>query len=157
MGFFDFLKKKEKAVGITDEERLQLANNMAANANMLVKQFNDDALLDFSINSLQHVDQIIADSSEFYRKADNETKRKMIIKIGSYIFEVAKCNWGGQYYWYERLNQPILVTGKPQFEMSLLTYEKVRKNFENGTADNISLFLEKFKQGVEEKATLMIT
>ena len=156
MGFFDLFKKKKEAVQVTDEDRLQFANDMFANANMLVKQFKDDASLDFSVNSLSEVDQIIEESIEFYKKADNETKRKMIIKIGSYIFEVARHNYGGQYYWYDQLDQPILVTGQPEFEMSLLAYEKVKGRFENGSSDNIPFFFDGFVKGVSKKATQMI-
>lgn len=155
MGLFDFFKKK-KSVEVSDDDRKQFADDMLANASLLIKQFKDDAQLDFSIESLHALDQIIEDSTEFYKKADIETRRKMIIKIGSYIFEVAKKNFGGQYYWYDRLDQPILVTGQPEFEMSLLAYEKVRGRFEKGNEDNIPFFFEGYVEGVKEKANRMI-
>ena len=132
MGLFDFLRKKKEIAQITDNDRQQFTDDMSANANLLVKQFKDDAKLDFTIESLREVDLIIKDSIVFYKKADSETKRKMIIKIGAYVFEVARKKFGGQYYWYNRLDQPILVTGQPEFEMSFLAYEKVRGCFENG-------------------------
>lgn len=141
---------------ISDEDRQEFADEMSANANLLVKQFKGDVMLDFSIQSLHEVDRIIEESSAFYKKADSETKRKMIIKIGAYIFEVAKMNFGGQYYWYDRLDQPILVTGQPEFEMSLLAYEKVRERFQNGQEDNIPFFFEGYVKGVKDKSNRMI-
>jgi len=156
MGFFDFFKRKKGTIQITDEDRKQFAEDMSANANLLIKQFKDDANLDFSINSLNEVDKIIEDSTVFYKKADSETRRKMIIKIGAYVFEVARQNFGGQYYWYDRLDQPILVTGQPEFEMSLLAYEKVKGRFENGQEDNIPFFFEGYVEGIKNKASQMI-
>lgn len=154
MGLLNFFKKKQE-VSISDEDRRQFAEDMLANANLLVKQFEDTSL-DFSVESLHTLDRIIDENSEFYKKADNETKRKMIIKIGSYVFEVARRNFGGQYYWYDRLDQPILVTGQPEFEMSFLAYEKVKGRFENGNEDNIPFFFEGYVEGVKRKDSQMI-
>ena len=156
MGLFDFLWKKKEIAQITDNDRQQFTDDMSANANLLVKQFKDDAKLDFTIESLREVDIIIKDSIVFYKKADSETKRKMIIKIGAYVFEVARKKFGGQYYWYNRLDQPILVTGQPEFEMSFLAYEKVRGCFENGKQNEISLVFEDYAVGIANKSTLMI-
>lgn len=156
MGLFDFLRKKKEIAQITDNDRQQFTDDMSANANLLVKQFKDDAKLDFTIESLREVDLIIKDSIGFYKKADLETKRKMIIKIGAYVFEVARKKFGGQYYWYNRLDQPILVTGQPEFEMSFLAYEKIRGCFENGKQYKISPVFEDYALGIANKSTLMI-
>lgn len=156
MGLFDIFKKKKDIVPIPDTDQAQFAGDMLGNANALVKQFSDAALLDFSVESLHLLDQVIEMNTAFYKNADNETKRKMIIKIGSYIFEVARQNFGGHYFWYDRLDQPILVTGQPEFEMSLLAYEKVRGRFEKGAEDNIPFFFEGYVEGVKNKASQMI-
>jgi hypothetical protein len=153
MGLFDFFRKKKQ---VTDEDRRQFAEDMQANANALVNQFKDVALLDFSVDSLQLLDEIMEENTPFYKRGDNETKRIMIIKIGAYIFEVARQNFGGQYYWYDKLDQPVLVTGQPEFEMSLLAYEKVKGRFENGSEDNIPFFFAGYVEGVKEKKSAMI-
>ena len=62
MGLFDFLRKKKEIAQITDNDRQQFTDDMSANANLLVKQFKDDAKLDFTIESLREVDLIIKDS-----------------------------------------------------------------------------------------------
>ncbi len=156
MGIFDFFKRKKQPLEVTAEEREQFANNMLANAKALIAQFDGDAKLDFSIESLKELDDILEENSLFFKQADHETKRKMIIKAGSYVFEVARHNFGGKYYWYDRLDQPILVTGQPDFEMSLLAYEKVKGRFENGQEDNIPFFFDGFVEGVKHKANQMI-
>jgi len=156
MGLFDMFKKKKKVVELSGDDYSELAANMLGNANALVKQFGDGVMLDFSVESLHDLDQVIEGNTPLYRKADNNTRRIMIMKIGSYIFEVARQNFGGKYYWYNNLDQPILVTGQPEFEMSLLAYEKVRGRFENGVEDNIPFFFEGFVEGVKNKASQMI-
>jgi len=67
-------------------------------------------------------------------------KSDFIAQAGSYIFEVARRNLGGKYFWYDRLNQPIFVTGIPIFEISLLAFDKVKMRIENGKEDNIPYF-----------------
>lgn len=157
MRLFDRFKKKQSSVvKITDEEKKQFDEDMLANANALAKQFENVANLDFTISSLRQLDQIIEENTSFYKDSNDETKRIMIIKIGAYVFEVARQNLGGIYYWYVPLNQPILVTGQPDFEMSLLTYEKVRNRFEKGVANNIPSFFEGYVEGVKNKHTAMI-
>lgn len=155
MGVFDFFRKKKGTVEIKTEDLKQFTSDMQANAAALVKQFSETNL-DFSIDSLQALDEIIEENTPFFKQADDETKRKMIIKIGSYIFEVARQNFGGRYFWYDRLDQPILVTGQPEFEMSLLAYEKVKGRFMNGTEDNIPFFFDGYVQGVNNKENKMM-
>lgn len=155
MGLLNFFKTK-KTIEITKEERMQFTNDMQANAEMLVKQFVNIVNLDFSVESLEPLDLIIEENTSVYKNSDKETKRKMIIKIGAYVFEVARRNFGGVYYWYERLDQPILVTGQPEFEMSLLAYEKVKNRFENGYEDNIPFFFSGYVQGVRNKMSQLV-
>lgn len=156
MGLFDFFKKKKTPPQITDLEREQFLRNMIGNAEAMAAQFKNKANLDFSVESLEILDKILEENTDVYRESDNETKRKIIIKAGSYIFEVARQNFGGNYYWYEQLDQPILVTGQPEYEMSLLAYEKVKGRFENGIEDSIPFFFEGYINGVKNKATQMI-
>jgi len=156
MGFFDMFKKKKKVTELSKEDQEQFVADMRANAETLVKQFSAGVNLDFSIQSLHDLDEIIESNTEVYKQSDNKTKRIMIMKIGSYIFEVARQNFGGRYYWYDHLDQPILVTGQPEFEMSLLAYDKVQGRFEKGAEDNIPFFFEGYVEGVKNKASQMI-
>lgn len=156
MGLFDFFKKKQ-VLKISEEDRSQFTADMAANADALVRQFKDVANLDFSVDSLHILDKVIEDNRAFYKQGDDETKRKMIIRIGAYIFEVARQNYGGAYFWYNRLDQPVLVTGQPEFEMSLLAYERTKLRFENTREeDNIPTFFNQYVEGVKNKHTVLI-
>ena len=61
---------------------------------------------------------------------------------------MARRNFGGQYFWYDARKQPILVTGLPQFEISLLAYDKVRGRLSNGPEDSIPFFFEGYVERV---------
>ncbi|MFZ6013451.1 MAG: hypothetical protein ACOYXT_24120 [Bacteroidota bacterium] len=72
----------------------------------------------------------------------------VIQSVGAYIFEVARKNFGGKYFWYDQMNQPILVTGQPNFEISLLAFEKVKGRIHNGKEDNIPFFFQGYVERV---------
>lgn len=155
MGIFNFFKKKSSST--KEEGQNDFANEMTANASFFKeKHENRYNGLDFSIKSLNTVDQILEDASEFYDEMNEDQKRNIISKTGSYVFEVARQNFGGKYFWYNDLNQPILVTGQPEFEMSLLAFEKIKGRLENGIEDNIPFFFEGYIDGVKNKRSQMI-
>lgn len=80
----------------------------------------------------------------------------MITTVGSYIFEVARQNFGGKYFWYDKLNQPILVTGQPNFEASIIANDKVEKRLVNGVEDNIPFYFEGYVELVNAEKSGMI-
>lgn len=156
MGLFDFFRKKKGIVEVSEKDSKQFAYDMETNAEALVKQFEEVASLDFSVESLQLLDRIIGDNTTFYQQADKEVRRVKIVKIGAYILEVARRNFGGRYCWYNDLEQPVLVTGEPEFKMALLAFDKTKGRFENGDEDNIPFFFEGYVQGVRSKANRLI-
>jgi hypothetical protein len=157
MGLFSIFKKKKEVSSVTDEDRKYFADQMVAHAAALVDQFKERFNLDFSVESLAVLDKILEDTAKHYKnQMDKETQRRTIEKAGAYIFEVAKLNFGGTYFWYDALKQPILVTGQPEFDMSLLAYEKVKGRLENGYEDNIPFFFQGYIEGVERKLSAMI-
>ena len=102
------------------------------------------------------LDQLLEDVSDFYEDMDDAQQQNIVSKAGAYIFEVAKQNYGGKFFWYDNLNQPILVAGQPEFEISLLAFEKVKGRLENGYEDNIPFFFQGFIEGFNSKKTAMI-
>ena len=76
--------------------------------------------------------------------------------IGAYVFEVARRNFGGKYFWYDPTNQPILVTGLPDFEVSILAVEKVKGRLMNGKEDNIPFYFAGYVEKVKNKQSAMI-
>lgn len=112
--------------------------------------------LDFSLKSLDVVETIIDEISSAYKKLDDNQQDEIANTIGSYVFEVARKNFGGKYFWYEPLNQPILVTGQPNFEVSILAIEKVRERFQNGKEDNIPFYFAGYVENVKNKHSCII-
>ena len=99
---------------------------------------------------LKKVDSILEDVAEFQEDMEEVQVKTIIQKTSAYIFEVARRNYGGKYYWYEQLAQPILVTGQPDFEISLLALEKVKGRLKNGKEDNIPYFFQGYVDRVKK-------
>lgn len=105
---------------------------------------------DFSENSLQLIDAILEDVGEFKEDMEEEQIQWVVEKIGAYIFEVARKNYGGNYFWYNERKQPIFVSGLPEFEISLLSFDKVKGRIDNGYEDNIPYFFQGYSDRVKK-------
>ena len=114
MGIFDFFKKKQNGKpneNPIDEAKLEFIEKSTNNAERLISSFNErlDDGLDYSESSLAVLDdEILSVFSENKDDMDSGMLEDIIAQAGSYIFEVARRNYGGKYYWYDQLNQPIL-------------------------------------------------
>ena len=163
MGLFDFFKKnknndkqtepqQQKNVEIVkDEAQQEFIDDSTANAERLINSFKGKySGLDYSEKSLEVLDQLIEDFSDFADQMDQGMKSDFIAQAGSYIFEVARRNFSGKYFWYDQLDQPILVTGLPNFEISLVAFDKVKMRIENGQEDNIPFFFAGYSERVRQ-------
>jgi len=161
MGLF-FKKKvnetKSNPTDVDNQEPLdKFTNDMVKTADAFVRQtidrFNG---LDFSVKSLEVVDSVLEEVSDFYNEMDEKQKQNVITSVGSYVFEVARRNFGGKYFWYDHLDQPILVTGQPEFEVSIIAFDKVKGRLENGKEDNIPFYFAGYVARVKNKQSGMI-
>jgi hypothetical protein len=145
MGLFDFFKKEtpKETVNEFTQQMIDASTKFTAR---FEGRFNG---LNLSISSLKVVDNILEEVSEFKDEMNDGQINTVIQTGGAYVFEVARKNFGGKYFWYDHLNQPILVTGQPNFEISLLAFEKVKGRIQNGKEDNIPFFF----QGYVERVT----
>jgi len=155
MGLF---KKKSSETSADNQETLdKFTNDMVKIAdnfvNNTVSKFNG---LDFSVKSLDVVDNVLEEASDFYEEMNEQQRQNLITSVGSYIFEVARRNFGGRYFWYDHLNQPILVTGQPDFEVSIIAFDKVKGRLENGKEDNIPFYFAGYVERVQNKQSGMI-
>ncbi|ADV47503.1 hypothetical protein Celal_0150 [Cellulophaga algicola DSM 14237] len=161
MALFDRFKKSkkiEKAATSQHSEQLdEYKRDMITSANLCVSQnSNRFAGLDYSVKSLEQVDNLLEEAIDFYDEMDEKQKQSLINSVGAYVFEVARKNFGGRYFWYDHLNQPILVTGQPEFEVSILAFEKVKGRLENGKEDNIPFYFAGYVERVHLKKSGMI-
>ena len=158
MGLFDFLKgDKDKGNQNSehkqvDESQLEFIKDMTSNAERITGAYNEmlDGALDFSVNSLKALDELLDQFHQNKNDIDDEMKSDVIAQAGSYIFEVARRNYGGKYFWYNQMNQPILVTGQPDFEISIIAFDKVRMRIENGKEDQIPFYFKGYEERVRK-------
>ena len=105
---------------------------------------------DYTQASLAVVEELLHEASDFYENMSAERQDQIVEQVGAYVFEVARRNFGGRYFWYDAGDQPILSTGLPVFEISLLVYDKVRGRLKNGPEDNIPFFFEGYAERVRQ-------
>ncbi len=103
---------------------------------------------DYSEASLAVVEELLGEASDFFENMSPKRQDQIVSQVGAYVFEVARRNLGGRYFWYDAGKQPILVTGLPEFEISMLAYDKVRGRLVNGPEDSILFFFEGYAERV---------
>ncbi len=134
---------------MTPEEQQKLALEIYTNAQKYIEDFDVEGQLNYSENSLLNVDWFVDDQYQFGDPLNAEYNNEIIELVGSYVLEVARKIYGGEYYWNETKTEPILVIGQPEFEISLSIYDKVRTRLETEHSENIiyyfNLFAEKVK------------
>ena len=168
MGFFNFFKNKNKQEDIPqsesnqiDDSQKEFIQDMTGNAERIVEAYNQalGGSLDYSVKSLKVLDELLEQFHQNKDEVDEEILSDLIGQAGGYIFEVARRNFGGKYYWYEQMNQPILVTGQPKFEISIIAFDKVKMRLENGKEDNIPFYFdgyeERVRKGIEGDTALI--
>jgi hypothetical protein len=163
MKLFNFFKYKKAQVedknppitldtgeDIFDKIQQEFIGKATANAEKIVRAFNTkyDGAFDYSIRSLNVLDSLIEDFSDFADLSDEEIIDDFCAQAGSYILEVARKSYGGVYFWDDNLKQPMLKTGLPEFEISILTFEKVKNRIVNGDEDNIPYFFKGYSECV---------
>jgi hypothetical protein len=154
MGLFDRKKKTaENEKNFDKKEKLdEFTLQMSDAAQACVEHFKGryGSGLDFSEESLKLVDDILEDAADFYAEMPEAQRKWIVSSIGSYVFEVARRNFGGRYFWFDQRNQPIFVTGQPKFEISIVVYDKIEGRLTNGKEDNIPYFFEGYAERVRK-------
>lgn len=126
----------------------QLFDDIVGTANSFIENFSDKGNFDFSFNSLADVDDLLDEMSDY--ALDEDTIYNIYTMVGSYVFETARRNYGGKYYWMQEEEQPILVVGEPDFSVSIKAWDKVRGRLEKGAEDNIPFYIKGLKEHIEK-------
>lgn len=126
----------------------ELKNDIISTAESFTKNFSDYGDLDYTVQSLSLVDSILEGLREY--EIDEETLSFISSMVGSYIFEVARKIFSGQYYWNYEKEQPVLVTGEPSYSISLYAFDKVKARLENGQEDNIPFYFDGYVSSVKK-------
>lgn len=126
----------------------QLMDDIIGTANSFAKNFSDRGNFDFSFDSLATVDDLLEEARDFV--VDEDEIYNICTMFGCYVFETARRNYGGEYYWLSNEQQPILVAGEPDFSVSIKAWEKVKGYLKNGSEDSISFYILGYKEHVEK-------
>lgn len=121
------------------------------NAAQAVKQLGGRApgRLDYSVSSLQAVEEILEDVASNRASIKSEAIEAIIELVGCYILEVGYREHGGKFSWYEKGQQPVLIVGEPTFHVAMMAFDKVRGRVSGDRGDNIPFFYEGFRERVK--------
>jgi len=127
-----------------------LKNEITRMAEETVELFQDRAggSLDFSEESLQAVEELLDDVSDYYPDFSSEQAQRIVRLFGCYILEVAQRAFGGQYFWYDERDQPVLVVGEPDYRIAIIAWDKVHERLSGDPANNIPFFYAGFAERV---------
>ena len=102
--------------------------------------------LDFSISSLAAVDGMLVEVSAYVADLDEAVVTGLVQQLGSYVLEVGRRAFGGEYFWHEEGEQPILVVGEPAAHVALMTWSKVVGRLTGDEGDDIVFFFNGFAE-----------
>jgi hypothetical protein len=105
-------------------------------------------LLDYSRKSLEVIEAALAEASPYQAELPDEHIRTLAQELGCYVLEVARREFGGQYFWHDQLGQPVLVIGEPHKHVAIVTWDKIKGRLAGDTGDNILFFLAGFAECV---------
>ena len=100
--------------------------------------------LDFSVASLAAVDEMLAEASAYVAELDEAVVTGLVQQLGCYVLEVGRRAFGGEYFWHEEGEQPILVLGEPAAHVALMTWSKVVGRLTGDVEDDIVVFFNGF-------------
>jgi hypothetical protein len=109
--------------------------------------------LDFSIDSLAAVDEMLVEASGYVADLDEAVVTGLVQQLGCYVLEVGRRAFGGEYFWHEEGEQPILVVGEPAAHIALMTWSRVVGRLTGDEGDDIVYFFGAFgAQGAAPEA-----
>ena len=100
--------------------------------------------LDFSVASLKAVDEMLVEVSAFVAELDEGIVTDVVQQLGCYVLEVGRRAFGGEYFWHEEGEQPILVVGEPEAHVALMAWSKVTGRITGDESDDIVFFFDGF-------------
>lgn len=118
-------------------------------AESFTKNFADWGNFDFSIESLQLVDDLLDEMSDYVSDKEDLLYNTYTM-VGSYVFEVVRRKFGGKYYWERKEEQPLLVVGEPDFSVCFRAWEKVKGRLVNGAEDSIPFYVDGIIEHIEK-------
>lgn len=126
----------------------ELKEQVMDKAAFAVEQFQERAVstLDYSEASLSAIEDMLDEASNFIDELPEEQINALTHLAGSYVLAVAANEFEGQFYWHEQQDQPVFVVGEPEFNVAIITFNKVRGRLNGEPADNLPFFYKGFAE-----------
>ena len=102
--------------------------------------------LDYSIASLEVVNDMLTEVSAYVGDLDEAVVTGLVQQLGCYVLEVGRRAFGGDYFWHDEGEQPILVVGEPSAHVALMTWSKVVGRLTGDLGDDIAFFFNGFAE-----------
>jgi hypothetical protein len=102
--------------------------------------------LDYSVASLAAVDEMLVEASAYVADLDETVVTGLVQQLGCYVLEVGRRAYGGEYFWHDEGEQPILVVGEPAAHVALMTWSKVVGRLTGDAGDDIVYFFDGFAE-----------
>ncbi len=102
--------------------------------------------LDFSVASLAAIDEMLVEVSGYASELDEAVVTGLVQQLGCYVLEVGRRAFGGEYFWHDEGEQPILVVGEPAAHVALMTWSKVVGRLTGDAGDDIVFFFNGFAE-----------
>ncbi|QIQ21579.1 hypothetical protein [Zophobihabitans entericus] len=119
-----------------------------------IKAWSDNAILhspawsvnelDYSEKSLSAVEIIVDELSAKHLEVSEEQLDMIAQEYGCYMLIAAQRLYGGEFYWNEDVEQPMLIVGEPDACIVLLTWNKVKGRLLGDKIDHLAYFFEQF-------------
>ncbi len=93
---------------------------------------------------------IMNTADSFVKNFSEDALYNMSSMIGCYVFETARRNYGGEYLWVRDEQQPVLVAGMPDFQVSIRAWQKVRGRLQNGSEDSIPFYVAGYQEHIAQ-------
>jgi hypothetical protein len=100
--------------------------------------------LDFSVASLGAFDEMLVEASNYVAELDEAVVTGLVQQLGCYVLEVGRRAFGGEYFWHEEGEQPILVVGEPAAHVALMTWSRIVGRLTGDEGDDIVFFFDGF-------------
>lgn len=114
------------------------------------KVLSSNDALDYSPQSISIVEAMLSEASDFVNDMPLNQVENIIQNFGCYILEVARRQFKGRFAWNEKQKQPVFITGEPQANIAIMTWDKVKGRLSGDEGDNINYFYDGFVERSKE-------
>ena len=102
--------------------------------------------LDYAPASLALIEELLAEAAELFEELDEDRILGLVQQLGSYVMVVGQREFGGQFFWDEEEQQPVLVVGEPACHIALMAWNQVLRRLQGDPTQEIPFFYAGFAE-----------